>query len=98
MGRNQFGQLGDSNTSNQHSPIEIASADVVAVSAGNEFVLFIKGDGSLWGTGRNHQGNWAIQPLRIAIRPSGLWKMESSRLPLVGLTPSFLSRTDRFGE
>ena len=29
---------------------------MVAVSAGNEFVLFIKGDGSLWGTGRNHQG------------------------------------------
>ena len=55
MGRNQFGELGDTNTSNQHSPIEIADADVVAVSAGNEFVLFIKGDGSLWGTGRNHQ-------------------------------------------
>ena len=55
MGRNQFGELGDTNTSNQHSPIEIADADVVSVSAGNEFVLFIKGDGSLWGTGRNHQ-------------------------------------------
>ena len=83
MSKNQFGQLGDANTSNQHSPIEIASTDVVAVSAGNDFVLFIKGDGS-FEADAIIKGNWeAIQPLRIVIRSSGLLKVESSRLPLV---------------
>ena len=59
MGRNQFGQLGDTNTSNQHSPSRSRPRCGSGFSR-HEFVLFIKGDGSLGELVAIIRLNWAI--------------------------------------
>jgi alpha-tubulin suppressor-like RCC1 family protein len=56
-GHNASGQLGNGNTTAQHSPVQITSSQPwVAVSAGDSHVLGIKGDGSLWAWGLNDRG------------------------------------------
>jgi alpha-tubulin suppressor-like RCC1 family protein len=61
MGYNGDGELGDGTYgtppySSTASPEQIVSNSVVAVAAGNDFSLFIKSDGSLWGMGNNSYG------------------------------------------
>ncbi len=54
-GRNQYGQLGDSTTTDRHTPVVIDSG-VIAVSTGISHTLYIKSDGTLKGSGLNEDG------------------------------------------
>jgi alpha-tubulin suppressor-like RCC1 family protein len=55
-GCNNFGQLGQSNTSNRSSPVQIPGNDWSKVAAGVEFSIAIKSNNTLWAWGRNHLG------------------------------------------
>ena len=58
----------------QTTPIDVPLDDVVSVSSGSRHNLFLKSDGSVWGTGRNSSGSlgnassYAYQPYRIVDR------------------------------
>jgi alpha-tubulin suppressor-like RCC1 family protein len=54
-GSNEFGQLGDGTEINKSAPVRIMS-DVIAISAGDDHSLAIRGDGSLWAWGSNEFG------------------------------------------
>ena len=56
MGHNGYGQLGNANTSNKTSPIQIFSNGVIQVAAGYDHTYVLKSDGSLWTMGRNQYG------------------------------------------
>ena len=58
MGRNHYGQLGDGGVEDRYfTPFRIVEANVTAVDVGfSQHSLFLKSDGSLWGVGRNHNG------------------------------------------
>lgn len=58
MGYNYNGQLGDGTTNiSTNLPEMIVPSNVTAIAAGyNEFSLFLKSDGSLWGMGRTDNG------------------------------------------
>jgi len=58
-GANQFGQLGDGTygTFEQtNGPEQIVGSNIIAIVAGNQFSLFLKRNGSLWGMGWNSDG------------------------------------------
>jgi alpha-tubulin suppressor-like RCC1 family protein len=53
-GRNNYGQLGQNNTTNRSSPTQVgALTNWSQVSAGGDFLVSIKTDGTLWAWGRN---------------------------------------------
>lgn len=54
-GLNSHGELGNGTTTQQGTPINIES-NVVTVTAGGEFTLFVKSDGTLWDMGYNLAG------------------------------------------
>ena len=47
-------------------PFKIMDANVSAVSAGDAFSLFLKTDGSLWGMGRNSNGQLGIGMVKMS--------------------------------
>lgn len=56
-GRNNYGQLGDGSTNDQHAPVELGTEDTWSiVAAGDEHVVALKIDGGLWAWGRNNAG------------------------------------------
>src|SRR5580765_7878745 len=56
-GANDFGQLGTGNASPSNEPLDIAGLDdTVAVSAGNEFSIALRANGTLMGWGHNYWG------------------------------------------
>jgi alpha-tubulin suppressor-like RCC1 family protein len=60
MGWNSFGELGDgaTETSNAQTnrPALVLASGVTAVGAGEDYSLFLKSDGSIWGMGNNYNG------------------------------------------
>ena len=58
MGRHSNGRLGNDDSSESIStiPVEVASSDVLKISAGYQHSAFIKSDGSLWTMGLNEHG------------------------------------------
>eukprot|EP01050_Picozoa_sp_SAG11_P008655 SAG11_NODE_773_length_7236_cov_4.526412_1_plen_695_part_00 len=59
MGRNDHGQLGDSTTTDQHSPVEataLGNGNTQVTAGGAGFSLVLKSDGSVWGVGQNSHG------------------------------------------
>ncbi len=46
----------DGTFNNTNRPERIVSSDVIAIAAGADHSLFLKSDGSLWGMGRNSEG------------------------------------------
>jgi len=61
MGDNIDGELGDGTKNtvypyDTNSPEQIVASNITAIAAGFEHSLFIKSDGSLWGMGRNYDG------------------------------------------
>ena len=56
-GGNELGQLGNGQTTDQFSPIQIGNdKDWAKISAGQEYSLAIKNDGTLWAWGNNKNG------------------------------------------
>jgi alpha-tubulin suppressor-like RCC1 family protein len=62
-GRNGNGQLGNGTTSNTSAPIQVKGAggsgnfsNALAAAGGEEYTLVAKSDGTLWGWGRNSDG------------------------------------------
>ena len=57
-GRNSSGDLGNNTTINQSSPVQTIASGTnwSSISNGNSFMLSIKTDGTLWGWGRNDNG------------------------------------------
>ncbi|NTV40959.1 MAG: hypothetical protein HGA61_01670 [Candidatus Moranbacteria bacterium] len=62
-GENTFGQLGDDSTSGALFPVEVVGAEgsgflenISAISAGENFSLALKSDGTVWAWGRNNVG------------------------------------------
>jgi alpha-tubulin suppressor-like RCC1 family protein len=56
FGKNNYGQLGDGNTTDRLSPVKILDENVTEVAAGWNHTLFLKSDGSVWSMGRNNWG------------------------------------------
>jgi prepilin-type N-terminal cleavage/methylation domain-containing protein len=56
VGRNNYGQLGDSTTSNRHIPVDIGLSGVKQVVAGSYHTVFLMEDGSVKTVGRNDYG------------------------------------------
>lgn len=56
-GRNQFGELCDSTTTQRISPVAVTQlSGLVAVYAGGSHSLFLKSDGTVWSSGYNGSG------------------------------------------
>jgi alpha-tubulin suppressor-like RCC1 family protein len=55
-GYNIWGQLGNGNTTNSSTFIQVIPSGVVAIAAGGGYSLILKTDGSVWATGRNYSG------------------------------------------
>jgi alpha-tubulin suppressor-like RCC1 family protein len=59
MGDNSYGELGNGTYTTIYTanlPQKIVPANVTAIAGGGEYSLFLMGDGSLWGMGRNDYG------------------------------------------
>jgi len=62
VGYNGYGTLGDGTTTNHSNPVQATNVDgsefggVVGISAGDRHSVYLKSDGSVWGTGRNDYG------------------------------------------
>ena len=56
MGWNFYGQLGIRNFISTNVPVLILASNVVSIAAGGCHSLLLKTDGSLWGMGRNIEG------------------------------------------
>ena len=56
MGYNRYGELGDGTTNNVNIPELIVPSGVTNIAAGSLLSLFLKADGSLWGSGYNYEG------------------------------------------
>jgi alpha-tubulin suppressor-like RCC1 family protein len=52
-GNNSYGQLGIGNTSSLSIPVTADIADVTSVRCGHNFTLFLKDDGTVWGSGQD---------------------------------------------
>jgi alpha-tubulin suppressor-like RCC1 family protein len=56
-GKNDYGQLGNGNTTEQHTPVPVQGlTNVKAVFAGNDHSMALKHDGTLWAWGYNAYG------------------------------------------
>jgi len=58
-GNNEYGQLGQNDTTNYSSPVQVAGA-WSKLSGGSSDTLAIKTDGTLWGWGRNNHGSLGL--------------------------------------
>ena len=59
-GNNDYGQLGQSNTTNYSSPRQIPGTTWSTVGTARQSVAAVKSDGTLWTWGRNTSGNLAL--------------------------------------
>jgi alpha-tubulin suppressor-like RCC1 family protein len=60
-GYNYYGQLGNGNTTDQHTPVQVGTSGswltgVVAIAASPYHSLAVKGDGTVWAWGYNYYG------------------------------------------
>ncbi len=61
-GDNYQGQLGDRTTTNRTNPVQVTNGDgsvfngVVGISSGGYHTVYLKSDGTVWGTGQNSAG------------------------------------------
>jgi alpha-tubulin suppressor-like RCC1 family protein len=56
-GRNEFGQVGQNNTTEYSSPVQIPGITWSSIVTGSQHSLATKTDGTLWAWGRNFYGN-----------------------------------------
>jgi alpha-tubulin suppressor-like RCC1 family protein len=62
VGDNYQGQLGDRTTTNRSNPVQVTNGDgsvfdgVVGISSGGYHTVYLKSDGTVWGTGQNSEG------------------------------------------
>lgn len=71
-GDNSFGQLGNNSTTASNVPIQIGDSanTYTAISAGLNFSLAVKSDGTLWAWGDNHFGQLGIGDNNIKTSPA----------------------------
>lgn len=106
MGDNQDGQLGDGTYSTNanfgiNQPEQIVASGVTAISGGQYHSLFLKRDGSLWGMGRNADGqlgdgttNDTNLPEQIVAPLSGYNQISVQLLSGGGVQLSFVGLAD----
>lgn len=64
LGLGRPGQLGDGGLIDRSTPVQVAGvSNAVAVSAGSDFALALKSDGTVWGWGYNVDGELGRAPL-----------------------------------
>lgn len=81
-GYNRYGQLGDGTKVSQALPqrLLLLGSKVIAITAGRDFALALKADGSVWAwgyNGRNQLGDgsadyWKLSPVQILAPDSGI--------------------------
>jgi alpha-tubulin suppressor-like RCC1 family protein len=69
-GRNTYGQLGQSDTVNKSSPVQVAGTTWTTVACGFSHTLATKTDGTLWAWGGNNSGNLGLNLSTINARSS----------------------------
>ncbi len=55
-GDNYSGQYGDGTTTNQYTPVQVATGVATVAVADRSHTMFVKTDGTLWATGNNNYG------------------------------------------
>jgi hypothetical protein len=104
VGYNAFGQLGNGNTTAQHSPVLVTN-NVVAVAGGAYHSLFVKAGGTLWAMGVNNYGQLGIgnitgtnRPVSVAgLTVASLGAMDQAyhSLAVAGRAPQFTGPTNQ---
>jgi alpha-tubulin suppressor-like RCC1 family protein len=70
-GSNTYGQLGQGDTSNRSSPVQVGALTTWAqIAAGRAFCAAIKTDGTMWAWGRNAYGSLGVSDPGAAARSS----------------------------
>ena len=59
-GKNDYGQLGCSDTIHRSSPVQVPGSQWIKSAAGYDFSLGLKSDGTLWAWGRNDYGQLGV--------------------------------------
>ena len=55
-GINSYGQLGNGNTNNSNTPLQVPITDVIKIAVGGEHSIALKNTGTLWSWGLNGNG------------------------------------------
>ena len=55
-GINSYGQLGNGNTNNSNTPLQVPITDVIKITVGGEHSIALKNSGTLWSWGLNGNG------------------------------------------
>jgi alpha-tubulin suppressor-like RCC1 family protein len=69
-GNNTYGQLGNGTTTSTTTPVQVSGlSGVIAITAGSNFNLALKSDGTVWAWGYNQYGQLANNTLTNASTP-----------------------------
>ncbi len=97
-GRNEYGQFGRGNTTNAAILVSITPISPVSslksFSCGSYYTMFVKTDGTLWGTGNNNWGQ--LGDKTAADRTTPVQALKSDNSPLTGVVQVFAAKGTGF--